>query len=124
VLCKRAVGRLFSSAPLYVLQEICIQHVLRDHPLGIEERTTERDGGTHHGCIGFGLSIKHWQNDVFEFVVKGGKFLVLPVWIPAFADGRSYAIRLNLECRLTDSLCLNGTTSAFGALQPPVTMGA
>ena len=87
VLGKCAVEGLFSSAPRYILREIRIQHVLRDHPLGVKERPVERDGGTHHYSISFGLSIKHRQDNVFEFVVKRGNFLVLAVRILVLADG-------------------------------------
>lgn len=79
------LGGLFFSASRYVRGEIRIEHVLRDHALGVKERPTERDGGTHHCSIGIGLLVKHWQDFVFEFVVEGGNLLVLAVWICVLA---------------------------------------
>src|SRR5208337_3719305 len=52
------------------VSEVCTHHVLLQHPLRIEERSIQRNGMTHDVNEVIPMTIKHWQDDLGQLVVK------------------------------------------------------
>lgn len=62
--------------------EICLQHILKDHSLRIEERAIDSDRMQHHINEAVAITVKHGNDCVLQLVVeRGGIFR----WITAAA---------------------------------------